>query len=177
MKWFLSFFLCISFIFLAIFGINCIYGTIFPVKYKEEIALASKEFGVSEEIIFSVINIESHFNKNAKSSKGAVGLMQVMPSTAQGLANEMNLTEFDLFDAKTNIFFGTKYLAQLFLKFEDMHTALCAYNAGPTTVKTWLSDEKFSIDGKTLEKIPYEETRNYIEKFDKNLKYYTEKLK
>lgn len=173
MKWFLSIFLGVSFVFLTIFGINCIYGTIFPVKYQEEISAASQQYGVEEAVVFSVINIESHFNKNAKSNKGAVGLMQIMPSTAQGLAEE----DVDLFDPQTNILLGTKYLAQLMARFQNLHTALCAYNAGPNTVKGWLADERYSADGKTLQKIPYQETKNYIEKFDKNFKYYTEKLR
>ena len=177
MKWFLSIFLAFSAIFFAIFGINCIYGTIFPVKYQEEISASCQQFCVDEAVVFAVINTESHFNKNAKSGKGAVGLMQVMPSTAQGLASELGLTNFDLFQPKINILIGTKYLSQLMAKFQDLSTALCAYNAGPSTVKSWLADERYSQDGKTLQKIPYKETENYIKKFNKNLKYYSQKLK
>lgn len=229
-KWILSIFLCFSFVFLAVFGINCVYGYLFPIKFEEEVSAASNESGVDETIIFSVINIESHFNKNAVSSKGAVGLMQVMPSTAQEMMknlsenakgylenkNEVDLNELsqqkaqndlalggiddvnfknenanknakdvqksgffeeNLKNPATNIMLGAKYLSYLFERFENLDTVLCAFNAGPNTVKNWLANEEYSSDAKTLSKIPYSETKTYIEKFHKNFKYYSAKTK
>lgn len=178
-KWILSIFLCFSFLFLTIFGINCVYGYLFPIKFQDEVMTASQQTDVAPEIIFSVINIESHFDKNAVSPKGAVGLMQVLPSTA----SEIMKTDFqennlqDLKSPATNIMAGAKYLAMLQKRFENLDTALCAYNAGPNTVKLWLENKDYSSDAKTLSYIPYEETRNYIEKFHKNLKYYSAKIK
>ena len=97
MKWFFSIFFCLSFIFLAVFGVNCVYGYIFPIKFQGEIENACEIYDVDQAVVFSLINVESHFNKNALSSKGAVGLMQVMPSTAQGLAKEIGIDEeYDL---------------------------------------------------------------------------------
>ncbi len=176
MKWFFAIFLSFSIIFVAIFGINCVYGYLFPIKYQDEIAYASQTFGVAEAVIYAVINTESHFDKDAISSKGAVGLMQVMPSTAEEIASACGLEEFDLQNPKDNILLGTYYIAKLCERFEDLETALCAYNAGPTNVKNWLTDENYSDDGKTLKDIPFEETKNYIAKFQKNLKYYLSKL-
>ncbi len=172
MKWFFAIFLTFSLIFLTIFGVDCFYGIVFPVKFEAEISAASQEFGVEKAVIFSVINVESHFNPEAVSSKGAVGLMQVMPTTAQTLQEQA-----DLKDPKENIFVGTKYLAKLVSRFENLETALCAYNAGPTNVSKWLQNKDYSEDGKTLKKIPFEETRNYIQKFRKNLKYYQTRIK
>lgn len=172
MKCFFAIFFAFSLIFLTFFGINCIYGSFFPVRFEEEISSASEEFGVEKAVIFSVINVESHFNSEAVSPKGAVGLMQIMPATAQSLQKE-----FDLKNPKDNIFIGTKYLSKLIARFDNLETALCAYNAGPTNVAKWLADSECSDDGKTLKKIPYEETRNYIQKFRKNLKYYQTKIK
>lgn len=177
MKWFFSLFFGFSFVFLAVFGINCVYGYIFPLKYQTEISNASQNFDVDEAVLFSVINIESHFRKDAKSSKGAVGLMQIMPTTAQGLTKEMGLSNFDLNDPEDNILIGAYYISQLCDRFEILETALAAYNAGPTNVKNWLSDENFSQDGKTLKNIPFNETKNYIEKFKKNYKYYKVKVR
>ncbi len=205
-KWVLSIFLCFSVLFVTIFGINCVYAYLFPVKFQEEVAAASEESGLDEAIIFSVINVESRFNPNAVSPKGAVGLMQVMPSTAQEIMknlstdakafleqniaenaqeneNEQKNGEKDGFFAEnlkkpaTNIMLGAKYLKSLLERFENLDTALCAYNAGPATVKLWLLNAEYSTDGKTLSKIPYEETRNYLEKFHKNFKYYSAKIK
>jgi len=173
MKWFISMFCVVSFVFLGVFGANCFYGYIFPIKYQEEIFSASKEFGVEETIIYSIINTESHFEKDAKSSKGAVGLMQLMPSTAVELAGK----DCDFKEVGTNINLGTKYISQLISRFEILETAVAAYNAGPTNVKNWLSDNRYSDDGKILKKIPFEETKGYVEKFQKNYRYYKIKLK
>lgn len=177
MKVFFSIFFCFSAVFLTIFGINCFYGYIFPMKYQAEIASACYEFSVDREIVFSMINVESHFNNDAISPKGAVGLMQIMPSTAQFLADELGLENFDLKNENDNIRLGTYYISKLLKQFKNVDTALSAYNAGPTTVSNWLKDENLSDDGESLKNIPYQETRNYIEKFDRNLKYYRSKLK
>lgn len=175
MKWFFAIFFSFSAVFLSIFGINCIYGNLFPTKYNEEISSSCEEFYVDKAVIFSLINIESHFNKNALSSKGAVGLMQIMPSTADSLAEELNLSGYDLYDEDDNIKIGAYYVSKLLNRFSNLHVALCAYNAGPTTVSGWLKNEDYSNDGKTLKNIPYAETKNYILKFEKNFKYYKSK--
>lgn len=145
------------------------------MKYDDEIESASEQFGIDRAIIYSVINVESGFSKNAKSSRGAIGLMQVMPSTADEVAKKCNLGEYDLFDESDNITIGTCYLATLLSRFEDLKVALCAYNAGPTKVEKWLHSADFSDDGKILKKIPFPETNNYIKKINKNLKYYSKK--
>lgn len=175
MKWFFLVFFAISFVFLAVFGINCFYGYFFPIKFEQEIALASQTFDVDEPIIFSLINIESHFNNEAVSRKGAVGLMQVMPSTASAVASQIGLRDFDLKNAEENIFIGTYYLSNMLERFENLETALCAYNAGPSNVASWLKNSSYSDDGKTLKMIPFEETRSYVQKFWKNFNYYKTK--
>ncbi len=151
---------------------QCFYGYNFPMKYSEVVAEASQKYDLPQEIIFSVINVESHFNPNAVSSKGAVGLMQIMPSTAEEVAKKANFDTFELTNPRDNIMLGSSYLATLNRRFENLSTAICAYNAGPTNVSAWLKNTQYSSDGKTLKKIPFEETRNYLAKFNKNLKYY-----
>ena len=172
MKWVLSVFLTFSFVFLAVFGLSCFYGTLFPIKYQEEISAACAKYDVEEAVIFALINTESHFNKDAISCKGAVGLMQVLPTTATSLAGQ----EVDLSVPATNIDIGTKYFSHLLSRFENVETALCAYNAGPTNVQKWLLDSELSDDGVTLKKIPFAETKGYIERFRKNYKYYKSKV-
>ncbi len=147
------------------------------MKYSAEISSACERFSVDKALVYSVINIESHFKKDALSKKGAVGLMQVMPSTADELAVQLKLSEFDLKEPADNITLGVYYIKQLCKKFDDVETALCAYNAGPANVNAWLKDETKSKDGKTLQNIPFSETKNYIEKFRKNFKYYSHKLR
>ena len=102
--------------------------------------------------------------------------MQVKLDTAQYISDLYNLGETiqenDLLTAEKNIEYGCRYLKYLINKFENTFTALIAYNAGETRVMVWLKDENFSTDGKSIYNIPYKETKNYIEKIKKNMKFY-----
>lgn len=154
----------------------------YPLRFENEISLASKEFGVEEKLIASIINAESSFRENAVSRKGAIGLMQVLPSTASwvSLTNsnfEKEIEEIDLFLPLTNIRIGTCYVKYLLEKFGDLNVALCAYNAGEGTVSKWLENKDISPSGKTLQSIPFLETKNYVEKVQENLRIYGKKLK
>lgn len=175
MKYFLPIFFSITFIFLFMFGISCFYGMIFPLKYQEEITMASETFEVDPVLIASVIKSESGFDKNALSSKGAVGLMQLLPTTADYLSKKLNYGEYDLNDISDNINLGTYYLSLLTQEFQDETLVLCAYNAGPSNVKNWLKTEEYSTDGKTLKVIPFKETKNYVKKCEQAKKYYNTK--
>jgi soluble lytic murein transglycosylase len=185
----------------------------YPLKYEDEIVSAGNEFNVEPALIASIINVESRFNENAVSNKGAVGLMQVMPSTAgwvvEQMTNKRNLStdveigsamevallgldyelgniesvmydketqQGELLDAHTNIRIGTYYLSYLLDKFETLELAICAYNAGEGTVRKWLRDEDLSFDGSKLDKIPYKETEDFLNKVLNNLKVYEKKL-
>ena len=136
----------------------------YPIKYKEEIVEKSNEYQLDTGLVFSVIKVESNFNSSAVSKKGAIGLMQIKPDTAKYIADLKGVSEYDLLDAKTNIDFGCYYLRYLIDKFEVLETALCAYNAGEGNVNLWLADERYSKDGKTLNKIPFRETERYVNK-------------
>ena len=77
-----------------------------------------------------------------------------------------------VFDAETNVKYGTFFLSFLYGEFGDWDTAFAAYNAGRNKVKSWLQDESISKDGK-LVNIPYSETANYIKKVNKAWDYYS----
>lgn len=177
MKWFFSIFFSLSFVFLVIFGTQCVYGYLFPIKFQDEVENACEIYDVEKAVIFSMINIESHFDSKALSSKGAVGLMQIMPATAKSVADKNDIAIFDLTVPQDNVLIGTCYISELLDRFEDLETALVAYNAGPTNVSNWLKNEKYSKDGKILTKIPFKESKQYLEKFRKNFAYYKEKIK
>ena len=157
-------------------GYNLYLALTHPLKFKDEIVLCSKEFNLSPALVASLIKAESSFNENAKSNKDAIGLMQIKLSTANylnDLKNENHITEEQLFDAKSNIKYGCEYLNYLTKKFQNVNTVLASYNAGETRVRSWLKSKEYSTDGITLKYIPYEETKNYVEKVNKNLKYYS----
>ncbi|MBE6646773.1 MAG: lytic transglycosylase domain-containing protein [Ruminococcaceae bacterium] len=152
-----------------------------PEEYSEFVTKYAHEYGVDEALVYAVMKTESGFDSSAVSSKGAVGLMQIMPSTFEWLTNDIFHEHLDkgmLYDPETNIKYGTYYLSRLYDRFGDWDTAIAAYNGGEGNVSEWLSDPKYSDDGKKLNvnKIPSEfrETENYVKKVNKALKKYKE---
>lgn len=104
-------------------------------KIIRSIEINSTETNIDPYLIACIIEIESSFRVNAISKKGAVGLMQVKPSVANFIAEEiMGEKNFDLHNPEDNITLGTYYLSKLFEQFSDLETALLAYNLGPTRV-------------------------------------------
>ncbi len=145
---------------------------VYPLTYKEQITNYSKEFSLNPHLIFAVVKVESSFNKNAVSSKGAKGLMQITEPTASFIASMLGEINYDLFDVATNVRFGTKYISYLLNKFNSLDTAIVAYNAGEGNVARWLSSEKYSKDGITLNTVPFPESREYLIKIKKTFEKY-----
>ena len=89
-----------------------------------------------------------------------------MPSTAEYICvkNNLNFSQFDLYNPQDNLYIGAMYLKYLLDKFDTLYTSLVAYNAGETVVRSWLNDERYSYDQISLYNIPYKETYNYIKK-------------
>ncbi|NLI89947.1 MAG: lytic transglycosylase domain-containing protein [Epulopiscium sp.] len=149
---------------------------VFPMKYKEEVLASSQQYNVDPLLIYSIIRAESDFDSNAVSNRGAKGLMQIMDKTGEWAASEISLAEFSkdqLFDPAINIRIGCWYIAKLINQYDgDVATALAAYNAGTGNVYKWKNNKKYSEDGVTINYIPFEETRNYINRVNRNLKFY-----
>jgi hypothetical protein len=99
-----------------------------PTKYDAEIMAASKKHGVDPNLIKAVIKQESNFKSNAKSNKGALGLMQMLPSTAADMGVD------DLLDPSQNIEGGAKYLSWLYNRYRDWGKAVAAYHGGPKDI-------------------------------------------
>ena len=120
----------------------------FPNTYDSIINEASKKYSVPENLIKAVIKQESNYMPKAISSKGAIGLMQIMPSTGALLGIE---DKESLKDPYTNIMTGTKYLSQMLNRYDGrLDLSLSAYNAGPNLVDK-------------LQRIPnIDETKNYV---------------
>lgn len=149
------------------------------MKFSEQISDYAQQFEIDGALIASVANAESGFNETAKSSKGAIGVMQLMPSTAKWVAERMGeqFQEEKLFDGEYSLKLGSFYLSYLIKSFDDVKLGLCAYNAGPSCVRSWLANSKYSQDGKTLSVIPFTETKQYIDKVYKNYYYYSKRYK
>ena len=137
-------------------------------RYAGQIRKYSAASDLNPALVAALIKAESGFDKKAKSEKGAVGLMQLMPETAEYIAGKVGYKKkIDLESPDCNIYLGTKYLEYLSEKFKDEAAVLCAYNAGEGRVALWLGDEKISSDGVTLDYIPFPETRKYVERISK----------
>ncbi len=155
---------------------NAIEKCFYPLEYEEYIYKYGEMYGIPYDLLAAVIKAESGFEADAVSDAGAVGLMQLLPATAEELAPKLNI-EYDedmLTDPETNIAYGSYYLAYLYKNLgNNWQTACAAYNAGIGRVKGWLEDGRYSDDGNNLKYIPFEETRNYLERIEKNRNKYT----
>ncbi len=127
---------------------------------------AADEFAVPPSLVLAVAEVESDFKPDARSPVGAMGLMQLMPDTFRYLSDDKlleYLPDTAITDKKTNLRYGTCYLAYLYNRFGDWRVALAAYNAGEGRVALWLDDPRYG-NGKSLLKIPFPETENYLAK-------------
>ena len=146
----------------------------FPVKYKEIILKYSSRFDIDDYIVASVINIESGYDKSAKSTAGAIGLMQLLPSTAEEIAVKLNkdFSENDLCNPETNIEFGCYYLSYLFVYFNgNIINVLSAYNWGLNNVRNWIKEGNVEENGNIIN-IPVKETKVYLKKYKINKFFY-----
>jgi len=163
---------------LAIIAVGAILlvNRYYPVRHVDTINRYAEIFDLDPVLIFAVIHAESRFNENAVSRVGASGLMQIMEETAYWIAPSAGLNDFhydQILDPEVNIRLGSYYLSMLLGRFGDLKVALAAYNAGSGNVERWLSNPEYSIDGKTLERIPFLETRNYVERVAENQRIYS----
>ena len=152
---------------------------IYKKDYEEYVQKYSQQYNVDENLVYALIKAESNFNANAQSSKGAIGLMQLMETTAQDVCKRMDLNisnnelKEKLLEPEININIGTKYLSILIQQYGNVEIAITAYNAGIGTVDNWIEKDIIKADGSNVEKIPYKETNNYVRKILRDYKIYT----
>ena len=138
---------------------------------------------VEKALIYSIVRQESNFDPQAESYKGALGLMQLMPATAKAVAVSLNI-EFDKERLKSdhnyNVKLGASYLRSLIKKYDGSYPlAIAAYNAGPHNVNKWIKRVGNPVQNDVdlidwIERIPYGETRNYVQRVLENLTIYRE---
>lgn len=145
----------------------------YPIHERSHVAEAAALFDADPFLILSVMKVESGFDSEARSHVGAIGLMQIMPETADWIVNDVKpaglewiregWSESELYDPRKNILIGAWYLSYLLRRFGRLEVALAAYNGGQGRVSTWLEAEQvrpgdeFSIDD-----IPLAETRSFV---------------
>lgn len=176
----LSLLLILLFLISLAFGAVIVVNHYFPMNHNELVFYFAERFNLEPELVFAVIHAESSFNANAVSISGASGLMQIMEPTAYWLAPQAGIENFSytqIFDPETNILLGTFYLNMLKNRFGCIEVALSAYNAGSGNVGNWLSNPDFSSDGRSLEYIPFPETREYVRRVMRNHQIYSNILR
>ena len=132
----------------------------YPLRYEQIVRGHARNYRLDPALLAAVIYQESKFQADAKSSSGAIGLMQLQPDTAKGIAIRTGGSKFqtsDLYNAEINVRYGSWYLRHLLDKYDDEETALAAYNAGQRNVDEWRAH------GKGIE---FSETRAYVDRVE-----------
>ena len=130
----------------------------YPLEYEHIVRGHAEQYDLDAALLAAVIYRESKFDADARSSSGAIGLMQLLPDTAEGIAQLTGGSRFavdDLYDPEINVRYGSFYLRRLLRKYEDERLALAAYNAGQANVDEWIAEGR--------EEIPFPETREFVD--------------
>ncbi len=132
-----------------------------PLRWRVELLAAATESGVDPWLIAAVARQESSFTAHAVSPRGAIGVMQMLPSTARGHARALGIGQNpDLRDPGTNLRLGARELAHLIQRFDAVEPALAAYNGGETRIRGWWKRQP--DPRRFTEEVPIPETYNYV---------------
>ena len=148
----------------------------YPQPHRDIVFDTAYENQVDPYLVFAIIRAESKYQPTARSPVGARGLMQIMPETAAWIAEQKGISGFEaeqLNKPALNISFGCWYLNSLNQEFEgELPLVIAAYNAGRGKVKEWRVQGIWDGDAGKIDKIPFEETRNYVKIVLKNYEAY-----
>ena len=151
---------------------------LYPFPYREKVEKNAARYRVDRFLAISVMKVESNFVEDATSKSGAVGLMQIMPDTANWIATQLDEKPpsiKQLHNCDTNIKYGIWYLAELEDEFFGNDVlALAAYNAGRGNVHHWMENKGWRKNFSDVDEIPFNETRNYVKKVLACKKKYSE---
>lgn len=149
---------------------------LYPYPYAQIVDKYAKKYNMDNTLVAGIILAESKFVPKAKSHRGAIGLMQIMPETGQWIAKNINDKSYNdakLYDPETNIHYGVWYLSFLMKEFNSNEIlAIAAYNAGHGQIEHWQDIYHWDSSFNDYKKIPYEETRTYVQKVLKNKSSY-----
>lgn len=151
---------------------------LYPLHYQYLVEKYAEKYEVNAALIYAMILEESRYRSDAISWAGAIGLMQIMPSTGRELARQLNIRRFRtsmLKDPEINIRMGTKYIGYLNSIFDDNAMLVSgAYNGGPGRMKRWLDSKNIKDIDEFVEKITIRETRLHIKKVINSYDNYVE---
>jgi soluble lytic murein transglycosylase len=156
------------FSFFILLNSSFFWKQMYPIHYEEEVVKAARHFQVDPYLILAVMKIESDFNPDRSSDKGATGLMQLMPETAEWIKKRSGIRlphDGDVQHPEANVLMGTWYLAFLLEKYEGDHVkVLVAYNAGQGNVDRWIKEGIWDGHARSVDQIPFGETRHYVKR-------------
>lgn len=148
--------------------ISSAYKLAYPRYWVDEINIAGQKLELDPYLIISLIREESYFNEHARSKSNAIGLMQIMPATANYMASKLAFDAQSLAaieSPRTNMYIGCNYLKYLRERFNDNDLmVIAAYNGGEGSVSKWIKLYGTNDLDEFIEKIPYDETKNYVKK-------------
>jgi soluble lytic murein transglycosylase len=149
---------------------------VYPMPYRQAIERTARAHGISPYFMAALIRQESMFNTMATSSAGALGLMQVMPATGRSLARSLGIRGFKaemLYTPDVNLRIGSRFLADMIRTWNDRTDyVLASYNAGPTRMARWRQFPEAGNADLFLERIPFDETRDYVRIVQLNARIY-----
>lgn len=140
--------------------------TQYPLEYAHIVRGHARNHGLDPALLAAVVYVESRFDPNARSEAGAVGLMQLLPATAKGIAQRTGGTRFvvaDLRDPEINVRYGSWYLDHLRELYGETRLALAAYHAGQGNVERWQREGRG---------IAFAETRAYVKEVERVKRVY-----
>ncbi|MCO1603581.1 lytic transglycosylase domain-containing protein [Desulfosporosinus nitroreducens] len=160
----------------SVLQISDLQKIIYPYPHRTVVEKYAAQYGVDPLFVLAVIREESKFLPQSESHKGAKGLMQLMPSTAQSIAESIGdkaYSEEYLLDPEKNIQYGTWYLASLQKLFSNNRPlVIAAYNGGRGRVQEWIKSGQIDPENIRLEDIPFKETRDYVDRVLKSYQKY-----
>jgi len=141
---------------------------LYPVPFRDSLIKHAASRNVDPRFVLSIARQESRFQVEAKSVAAARGMMQFIPSTANEIATQLNLTKFqqdDLYNADTAILFGSQYLANLFKQFPDQPQAVAgSYNGGADNLERWIGRSRSTDADRYVSEIGFSQTKDYVYK-------------
>ncbi|NOU98109.1 transglycosylase SLT domain-containing protein [Paenibacillus sp. LMG 31456] len=172
----------IAFIIFMFLSSSMVGRILYPIQYKDEILLNGNKYGLDPFLIAAIIRVESNFQVDIESKKGAFGLMQLMPDTSDWIVEMGRFStshKENLHNPTVSIQLGSWYLSWLHKQYKgNTVAAIAGYNAGQGNVNRWMQNQEWDGTLEKVDSIPFGETRHYIQRvlyyYNKYHKLYAE---